>query len=218
MPSETFGLCMNRRTVLALTGGSLAVPLSGCLGNDSDGNGDETPKTEQDETPADTPTDESNDKGTDEPNTGGGETPEETPTDDGTDQQEPTETDDGESPSDVSGEPKKTLDEYVAAVNEGDKERAMALVHEDGNQDEEDVTSDISYFEDREISLVDRTIIQVEDGEVVVRGILQIGEEGSEDANKIGLQMRLRRGETDDWLIYEGKGYQLEGESEEESQ
>jgi len=206
---------MNRRTVLALTGGSVATALAGCLGSNADENGNDAPESESDETPADTPTEEPNDQN----NT-------ETPTDDGTDGQgedtpEPTPTEDGtdaQSPADVSGEPKKTLDEYVAAVNDGDKERALALVHEDGNQDEEDVTSDISYFEDRDISVLDRTIIQVEDGEVVIRGVLQVGEEGADDSNRIGLQMRLRRGESDEWLIYEGKGYQLEGESEDGSQ
>jgi hypothetical protein len=205
---------MKRRTALALTGGTLTSALAGCLGGDSD---DDTPddapeETSPEDTPTATPTEtEAEQDDTPEPDDENSEA-EPTATPDGTDDQG----EGDQSQSEIPGQPAQTLNEYVAAVNEGDAESALALVHEDGNQGEEDVASDIRYFERRDITLLDRTIIEAGDGEVVVRGVLRVGEEGSPDANRIGLQMRLRRGDDDEWLIYEGRGYQLTDETETE--
>lgn len=194
MTRAAFGLSMNRRELFALSGGSLAAALAGCLGGDD--STEETPDdapTEQEPTP--TPADP-----TPTPTETDGEDPTETPQENG----------DAQTPSEIPGDPAQTLDEYVTAIAQGDEEAALALVHEEGNQDEDDVSSDISYFEDRNIRIVDRTVIEAEEDEVTVRGVLETQVEGADKPNRIGLQMRMRRGENDEWLIYEGRGFQID--------
>jgi len=186
---------MNRRTALALAGGSLAAALAGCSGGGE--TPDETPTPRDTDAPTETVTPEPTPQATDS----GTETP--------------------GSVEEITGEPTETLEQYVTAIANDDAQTAIGLVHEDGEQTEADVANDLSYFSERSVRLVETGVLDVQEGDVVVRGILEASPEGSDETTRIGIQMLLRRGGPDDeWLIYNARGYRLsdgQGETETEA-
>lgn len=203
---------MDRRELLVLLGGSLTAGLAGCLGDD--GNQDSDPPDGEDgarendtANGGDSPTDDAaseGDAGTDD----GG-------TDDGNGAVDDTDgtNDDGsnggEGTVEISGKPLSTVESYVAAIGNGDEQRAIALLHEDSNLTVQNVQRDLEFFSGADVTLTERGLVDFEEGVLTSRGILAVEREG-EDSTRIGLELQLRQASTGQWLIVDGRAVQLE--------
>lgn len=181
---------MDRRELLVLLGGSLAAGLAGCLGDDEN----------QDSSPPD------GEDGAGENDTANGG---DSPTDNATSEGDAGTDDGGEGTVDVPGKPLSTVEAYVAAIGNGDEQRAVALLHEDSNLTVGNVQRDLEFFSGADVTLTEQGLADLEEGVLTSRGILAVEREG-EDSTRIGLELQLRQASNGQWLIVDGRAVELE--------
>jgi hypothetical protein len=194
---------MDRREVLALAGGGLAAALAGCSGDASDEQ-EPTPEPGTGENGSDDATGTDDAAGTDDGTETGTE-----PDDGDGNTDDSSEVGDGGVEADIPGEPLSTVEAYVAAVDSADEKAALALLHEDSEQEPSDVSRDLEFFSGAEVVLVAHGIVKYDDPDVVARGIIEVTRE-EEGSSRVGLELTLRQAADDRWLIVDGRATRLD--------